>query len=97
YVLAPIKSRIEFALLRPHGGRPVIGAVSTSSPGEAGVSVAEAGDGDGLGAFPALMASAQDLAQLHPNARAFAAPQAIKPEGNTLMRTASVSAGPGGA
>jgi hypothetical protein len=97
YVLAPIKSRIEFALLRSHGGRPVIGAVSTSSPGEAGVSVAETEAGDVLVAFPALMASAQDLAQLQPTARAFAAPQAIEPEGHTLMRTASVSAGRGGA
>jgi hypothetical protein len=97
YVLTPIKSRIEFALLQPHGGRPVIGAVSASSPGETGVSVAETEAGDVLVAFPALTASAQDLAQLQPTARAFAAPQAIEPEENTLMRTASVSAGPSGA
>jgi hypothetical protein len=97
YALTPIKSRIEFALLRPHAGRPVIGAVSTSSPAEAGVSVAETEAGDVLVAFPALSGSAQHLAQLRPNARAFAAPQAIEPEGRTLMRTASVSAGPGGA
>jgi hypothetical protein len=97
YELTPLKSRIEFALLQRHGGRPVIGAVSISSPNETGVSVAETEAGDVLVDFPSPSGSAQDVAQLHPNARAFAPPQAINPAGNTLMRTASVSAGLGGA
>ncbi|MGO8907286.1 MAG: hypothetical protein ACLQMH_16935 [Solirubrobacteraceae bacterium] len=97
YELTPLKNRIEFALLQPHGGRPVVGAVSISSPEEAGVSVAETEAGDVLVDFPAHHASAQDLAQLQPNTRAFAAPQAIELVGNTFMQTANLSAGPGGA
>jgi hypothetical protein len=97
YELTPLKTRIEFALLQPHRGRPVVGAVSDSSPEETGVSVAQTEAGDVLVDFPALSGSAQDVAQLHQNARAFAAPQPINPAGNTVMRSASVSAGPGGA
>ena len=97
FELTPLKNRIEFALLRPHGGRPVIGAVSISSPEEAGVSVAETEAGDVLVDFPSPSGSAQDIAQLRPSARAFAAPQAIELAGNTSMQTANLSAGPGGA
>jgi hypothetical protein len=96
YELTPLKNRIGFALLQPHGGRPVIGTVSISRPEEAGVSVAESEAGDVLLDFPSPSGSAQDVVQLHPNARAFTALQAIEPEEN-IMRTADVSAGPGGA
>jgi hypothetical protein len=95
YAATVIKSRVEFALLGPHGGRPVIGVVSKSGPGE--VSVAETEDGDVLVAFPDLSAPTQKLAQLHPTARAFAAPQTIPQGKDATVRTASVSAGPGGA
>jgi hypothetical protein len=95
YVATVIKSRVEFALLGPHGGRPVIGIVSKSGPG--GVGVAETEDGDVVVAFPDLSAPTQKLAQLHPTARAFAAPQAIPQGKDATVRTASVSAGPGGA
>ncbi len=98
YELTPLKSSVQFALLRPNGGRPVIGAASTSSPGEATVSVAEAEDGDVLLAFPAP-GSAEDLdvAQLHPTARTFTPPQTIEPSSGDIIRSAGVSAGPGGA
>lgn len=100
YVLTPLKTRIEFALLSPHGGQPVIGPIATSSPG-AGVSMAETEAGDVLVAFPPLAPQGvkypQDVSQLTPAARAFAAAQAIEPSKAAFIRAAKVVAGPGGA
>jgi hypothetical protein len=99
YALTPIKSKIEVALLRPHGGRPVIGTVSANVPGEVDADAAETEDGDVLVAFAVFtrLAETQEVAQLHPTARAFAAPQTIPLGKDATVRTARVSAGPGGA
>ena len=99
YELTPIKSRVQFALLRAHGGRPVIGTVSADVPGEVNVDAAETEGGDVLVAFavPTRLRQAQGVAQLHPGASRFTAPQAIEAAGNAIVRTESVSAGPGGA
>ncbi len=97
YELTPLKTRVEYALLSPRGGRPVTGAIAASSPGGAGTAETEAGDvlvtyGPASGEY-----KSQEVAQLTPAARAFAPSQAIKPRPGASIRAAAVSAGPGGA
>jgi hypothetical protein len=88
--------RIQFALLRARGGRPLIGTISTEIA-NIPVTAAETEDGDvllGLEGSPG-----EDLAQLRPDAQRFTAPQDIEPPGETyaVTNSASASAGPGGA
>jgi hypothetical protein len=98
YDLTPLKSRVEFALLRAHGGRPVIGTVSANVEGEVDLSAAETEEGDVLLALGQDHAEGpQSVAQLQPGARRFATPQGIEAAENAIIRGAYVSAGPGGA
>jgi hypothetical protein len=99
YDLTLIKSRIQFALLRARGTRPVLGTISANVPGEGELHAAETEDGDVLVAFevPTRLSDAQGVVQLEPGARRFTAPQAIELAGNATIRAESISAGPGGA
>lgn len=98
YNLAPLSSRIRFALLRPHGGRPFIGTVAASVPGGVDLSSAETEAGDvvlDLGQGNAE--GPQSVAQLEPGAGRFTRPQALNAAADATIREAHMSAGPGGA
>jgi len=94
----PLRSRVQFALLSPGGGRPLIGTVSSQVPGEVDPSAAETEAGDVLLALGQEGAEGpQSVAQLEPGADSFGSPQVIEPAGNAIIRGARISAGPGGA
>jgi hypothetical protein len=98
YSLTPIRSRIQFALLSPDGGRPVIGTVSSNVPGEVDPTSAETGDGDVLLALGSDGAEGtQGVARLQPGAGRFSSPQAIQAAGDAIIRGARISSGPDGA
>jgi hypothetical protein len=98
YDLTPIRSRIQFALLSPRGGRPVIGTVSSNVPGEIDPSAAVTEDGDVLLALGQEGAEGpQGVAQLPPGVGRFSSPQPIQATGNAIIRGARMSSGPGGA
>ncbi len=98
YELTPIRSRIQFAVLRAHGGRPVIGTVSANVEGEVDLTAVETEDGDVLLALgPDHAEGPQSVAQLHPGAGRFTTPQGLEAAGNAIIRGADMSAGPGGA
>jgi hypothetical protein len=92
--------RIQFALLRARGGRPLIGTISREIA-NIPITAAETEAGDVLLGFEGSVGGHQgeDLAQLRPGARHFDTPQGIRAAGETYVPTdaASVSAGPGGA